>query len=120
MRSSDHEPVSSWTLQYALLQPTDPSAIRILGVPSPPYATLKQVPELTADLASSCSKKLIVVSAILNTDGKLEQILVKKTPDPQVNTVVTDALSNWLFQPSQIQGNPVALKVLLGIRLAAK
>jgi hypothetical protein len=63
---------------------------------------------------------LIVVSAILNTNGKLEQILVKKTPDPQVNTVVTDALSNWLFQPSQIQGNPVALKIMLGIRLAAK
>jgi hypothetical protein len=120
MRSSNDEPASSWTLQYALLQPTDPSAIRIIGVPSPPYATLRQVPSLTADLASTCSKKLIVVSAILNTNGKLEQILVKKTPDPQVNTVVTDALSNWLFQPSQIQGNPVALKIMLGIRLAAK
>jgi hypothetical protein len=120
MRSSADEPASSWTLQYALLQPTDPSAIRIIGVPSPPYATLKQVPELTGDLASTCSKKLIVVSAILNTNGKLEQILVKKTPDPQVNTVVTDALSNWLFQPSQIQGNPVALKIMLGIRLAPK
>lgn len=120
MRASDDDAVPSWTLQYALLQPTDPSAIRIIGVPAAPYATVKQVPELTPDLATTCAKKLIVVSAILNTNGKLEQILVKKSPDPRVNTLITDALTGWLFQPSQIQGNSVALKVLLGIRLAAK
>jgi hypothetical protein len=120
MRSGDEDAALSWTLQYALLQPTDPSEIRIIGVPAPPYATLKQVPELTPDLAATCAKKLIVVSGILNTNGKLEQISVKKSPDPRVNTLVTDALANWLFQPSQIQGNPVALKILLGIRLASK
>jgi len=110
--------VPSWTLQYALLQPTDPTAIRIIGIPAPPYATLKQIPELTPELAAICAKKLIVVSAILNTNGKVEQISVKKTPDPRVNTLVKDALANWLFQPSQIQGNPVTLKIMLGIRLA--
>jgi hypothetical protein len=120
MRSSDDDAVPSWTLQYALLQPTDPSAIRIIGVPAPPYATLKQVPELTPDLAATCAKKLIVASGILSTNGRLEQISVKKTPDPRVNTLVTDALANWLFQPSQIQGNPVAVKIVLGIRLAPK
>jgi len=120
MRSGDEDAAMSWTLQYALLQPTDPSEIRIIGIPEPPYATLKQVPELTPDLAATCAKKLIVVSGILNTNGKLEQISVKKSPDPRVNTLVTDALANWLFQPSQIQGNPVELKILFGIRLASK
>jgi len=81
--------------------------------PTPPYATLKQIPELTA----ICAHKLIVISGILTADGKLEQISVKKSPDPQVNSLVTDALSNWTFQPSLIDGQPVALKIMMGIRL---
>jgi len=93
---------------------------QIHGVPTPPYATLKQVPELTPELAAICARKLIVISGILTADGKLEQISVKKTPDPQVNSVVTEALSNWTFQPAQIGGNAVGLKILLGIRLNAR
>jgi hypothetical protein len=119
MRSSDDDSMTpAWILQYAPLQPSDPSAIRIVGVPTPPYATLKQVPELNGELAAGCAYKLIVVSGVLNVNGRLEQISVKKTPDPRINAVIADALANWMFQPSQIQGNPVALKVMLGIRLA--
>lgn len=29
------------------------------------------------------------------------------------------ALSHWLFQPAQIDGQPVSLKILLGIRFSA-
>jgi hypothetical protein len=29
-----------------------------------------------------------------------------------------EALRHWVFQPAQIDGKPVALKILLGIRLA--
>jgi hypothetical protein len=117
MRASDDDSAPSWTLQYAVLQPSDPNAIRIIGVPTPPYAALKQVPELTPELAGSCAGKLIVVAGLLNTDGKFEHLSVKKTPDPRINTLVTEALGNWTFQPSQIEGNPVPLKVMLGIRL---
>lgn len=117
MRASDEDSAPSWTLQYAVQQPTDPNAIRIVGVPTPPYAILKQVPELTPDLAVNCTRKLIVVAGVLNTDGKLEQLSVKKTPDPRVTTLVTEALANWTFQPSQIEGNTVPLKIMLGIRL---
>jgi outer membrane biosynthesis protein TonB len=63
---------------------------------------------------------MIVVSGVLTTAGKLEQLLVKKSPDPQVNDAVTEALSNWTFQPAQIGGNPVSLKILLGIRLVTR
>jgi hypothetical protein len=118
MRDSDNDSAPSWTLQYAALQPADPSAIRIVGVPTPPYATLKQVPEVTAELSAGCARKLIVVSGILNTMGKLEDLSIKKTPDSRVNGLVTEALANWTFQPSQIEGNPVALKILMGIRLS--
>ena len=124
MRVSDDDKAPSWTLQYAPLQPApDPASgvsTPIHGVPTSPYATLKQVPELTPELAAACAGKMIVISGILTADGKLEQLSVKKTPDPQVNSVVTDALGNWTFQPSLIDGKPVALKILMGVRLIAR
>jgi len=120
MRSSDEDTTPSWTLQYAPLQ-SQHSVADASGQPqeqpSAPYATLKQVPDLTPELAAACARKLIVVSGILTADGKLERLRVMKTPDPAVNTLITEALSNWAFQPSQLDGKPVALKILLGIRL---
>jgi hypothetical protein len=120
MRVSDDDTAPSWTLQYAPLQPLSGLAGGAQKQPTPPYATLKQIPELTPELAAICAHKMIVISGILTADGKLEQISVKKSPDPQVNSVVTDALSNWTFQPSQIDGKPVALKIMMGIRLATR
>ncbi len=125
MRASDDDPAPSWTLQYAVLQPPVDAAngglsVHITGIPTPPYATLKQVPELSPELAAICSRKMIVVAGILTNAGKLEQLSVKKTPDSRVDAAVTEALSNWTFQPAQIGGNAVGLKILLGIRLNAR
>jgi hypothetical protein len=117
MRAEDGDSTPSWILQYALLRPSDPSAVRIVGIPSPPYATLKQIPELPADLAAACAHRLIVLSAVMTPEGKLEHVSVKKSPDERVNALLTSAMMNWTFQPSQIEGNPVALKVLLGVRI---
>lgn len=124
MRVGDDDTAPSWTLQYAPLQrAADPISTvpnQSHAAPTPPYATLKQVPELTPEQAAACAGKMIVIAGILTTDGKLEQLSVKKTPDPGVNTIMTDALGNWTFQPSQMDGKPIALKVMIGIRLGAR
>ena len=52
--------------------------------------------------------------------GQLEQVAVKQSPDPQVNAPLIEALKNWTFQPSLVDGKPVALKILLDIRLPAR
>ena len=124
MRSSDEDPAPSWTLQYAVQQPTPADiangASRIQGTPTAPYAMLKEIPRLTSELSTKYARRLIVVTAIMNPTGKLEQINIKQTLDTQLNAALTEALSNWNFQPSQINGNPIALKVLFGIRLASR
>ena len=121
MRANDTDRTPSWTLQYAVQQPAsgDP-AERIRGTPTPPYATLKQVPEFTPEIAAKCVHQLIVASGVINVTGQLEQVVVKQSPDPQVNAPLIEALKNWTFQPSLIDGKPVSLKILLGIRLAAR
>ena len=56
-------------------------------------------------------------SAILQSDGNLEQITVRQGPEDQLAEPL-EALQHWLFEPGKIDGKPVALKILLGIRLA--
>jgi hypothetical protein len=62
---------------------------------------------------------LIVASAILGTDGKLQDVSVQQTPEEQATAPLVQALSAWIFEPAKIDGRPVALKVLFGIRLTA-
>ena len=121
MRANDTDPAPSWTMQYAVLQPADPPGVavqRITGTPTPPYAMLKEIPELTPDLARKLGRRLIIASAIMDADGKLEQVSVKQSPDVDVANPIIEALKHWVFEPAQVDGQPVALKILLGIRLA--
>jgi len=124
MKANDEDPAPSWTLQYALLQPApdpaDRSSVpaRIRGTPTPPYALLKEVPEFAPGLLRKYAHKLIVAVAVLNSAGKLEQIALRQNPDPQLASPLVEALGHWMFQPAEIDGKPVSLKILLGIRLA--
>jgi len=122
MRASDEDPAPSWILQYSVLQPgaTQPEhpPARIVGTPTPPYATLKEVPGIRPDVVRRNAHSLIVAIAVMNTAGKLEQISIKQTPDSDLIAPLVSSLGNWMFEPAQINGKPVALKVMLGIRLS--
>jgi hypothetical protein len=62
---------------------------------------------------------MIVASAVLQSDGKLEQVAVRQSPEQQLAEPLLEALQHRLFEPGKIDGKPVALKILFGIRLAA-
>jgi hypothetical protein len=109
MRANDEDPTPSWTLQYAVVQPP----------PTPPYAMLKVVPEFTPELVRKCARRLIVASATMDVSGKLDQVSVRQSPESQLVGPLVEALKHWVFEPAQIDGRPVALKILLGIRLGA-
>ncbi len=119
MRSSDNDHMPSWTLQYAVLRSKQGLGVSVVGprAPTPPYATLKEVPQFSPDVIRHCAHSLIVASAILGVDGRLKDVAVKQTPEAQIVPPIIQALNNWLFEPARIDGHPVSLKVLLGIRL---
>jgi len=124
MRATDEDHAPSWILQYAVQQPPpgDPDAngrTRINGVPTPPYAMLKEIPEFPPDLLHKYAHKVIVASAIMNTTGKLEQVSIPQNSEDALVGPLLAALRHWLFQPAQIDGQPVSLKILLGIRFSA-
>jgi len=121
MRSDEFDSTPSWTLQYAVLQPEDEGtdAVKILGTPTPPYATLKDIPEFSSDVVKQCGREQIIMSAIMDTSGRLKQIAVLRSPAADVIAPLAEALQHWMFEPAKIDGRPVALKVLLGARVTA-
>jgi hypothetical protein len=121
MKADDEDHAPSWILQYAVLQPPSNPAgtsTRIQGTPTPPYAMLKQIPEFAPDVLRKYAHKLIFARAIMAAAGNLEQITLQQNSDTQLASPLVEALGHWMFQPAQIDGKPVPLKIVLGIRLA--
>jgi hypothetical protein len=63
--------------------------------------------------------QMVVISGVLNVTGQSEQLAVRQSPDPRIEGPLIEALKNWRFQSAQVDEKPVALKVLMGIRLTA-
>jgi hypothetical protein len=119
MRETDTDRTPSWTLQYAHLRSAaeraDPSPA-LEGI-SPPFPLNKELPQLNSELIRKYLRNVIVVYALMDKEGKLHNLAVKQTPDARFTPSILAALSHWTFQPAQLNGQPVALKVLIGIPL---
>jgi hypothetical protein len=122
----------SWTFEYAVIpkaatpaEPNGPARKNELKLPTQtqqgmvlPFPMVKEQPELPAEVVRKYLRRLVIVYAVLNTDGKMEQMVVKQSPDAKLNAAVLNALSKWTFRPAQFNGENVSVKVLLGFPLA--
>jgi hypothetical protein len=123
MRETEIDPAPAWTLELAVLQDT---AAQANAAKSPsrsqqglvlPFPAVKERPALPAELVRRYLRKMIIVFAVINIEGKMEQLLVKESPDTLLNEPVLSALSKWVFRPARLDGEPVRAKILLGIPL---
>jgi hypothetical protein len=122
-RNTTADPATAWTLQYAPIQSQTAAATGASIGPNlkgltPPYALVKQIPDLPAEVLRRYPQRVVVVCGIINSDGKMEQMLVVQSPDDRLTERVTEALNKWLFRPAQLNGHPISIKVMLGIPLA--
>jgi hypothetical protein len=74
--------------------------------------------ESDAELQKEYSERQVVIYAIVDKEGKVSQVAVKKTPDRRVSDAIAQALAKWLFRPAQVNGQPTAVKVLIGIPIS--
>jgi hypothetical protein len=121
MRRSVTDNAPTWAAEYALLKPAGPAVSGANGGGTQgvvlPFPAVKELPLMDAELVRRFSRRKIVVYAVINTQGKLEQIAVKESPDPALNPGVLNALAKWVFRPAEREGEIVAAKVLFGIPL---
>jgi hypothetical protein len=123
MRRAEADPAPAWTLEFAILQDTaDPAneskdRSRSQEGVVLPFPVLKELPALPAELVRNHLRRMVVVYAIINIEGKMEQMSVKESPDDLLNEPLLRTLSKWIFRPARLNGEPVAVKALLGIPL---
>jgi hypothetical protein len=125
MRRTEEDTAPAWTLEFAVVPGTaykvDPAR-----VPSQsqqglvlPFPTFKEQPALPAEAVRKHPGQMVIVYGIVNLQGKMEQISIKQSPDALFTEPVLAALSKWTFRPARLNGEPVPVKVLMGIPLAA-
>jgi hypothetical protein len=113
MRHRNGAPAPPWTLQYALSPPVvNPSGL------VPPFPMVKLAPDFPTELAQKYVRRLVIVYATIDTEGKLKDVAVKQTPDAKLDPFVLAALSNWSFRPAQVNGAATSVKILLGVPIA--
>lgn len=117
MKQKSGAAAPSWTLQYAMMQSTPGSPNSGSGL-TPPFPVTKESPDFPVELVRKNLQRLMVVYAVIDTEGKLQQISVKQSPDPQLNPPALAALAKWVFRPAEVNGEPAAVKMLLGIPLS--
>ena len=102
---------AAWTMQYAVLNPAQSGA----GMLTPPFAQ-KKVPagmpkaQLTADPGP------VFIAGIIDENGKLQTLRSIHAQDQRSQAAVR-ALQQWEFLPAQLDGKPVATKVVMGVTL---
>lgn len=115
MRKNTLDQIPSWTLQYAPLRSAEEAGSRRLETVTPPYLMVKEIPKLPVELARKYQRRMIIVYAILDTQGRLDNILVMQSPAVQITDLILEALNKWIFRPAELNGQPVSIKLLLGV-----
>ena len=114
MKRSEEDEDPTWTLQYAL---QDESADNGVGQVIAPMPATREWPDIPAGLQQKYAKRQVVISAVVDKEGKVSNVIVKRTPDPRLSNQIAKAFGRWVFHPAQLNNQPVAVKVLIGIPL---
>ena len=122
MRRSVTDTAPSWTFEYAIIKGAALAQSNIVTLPKRnqqgvvlPFPIAKEQPAWPPELARKFARGRMIVYAVINAEGRMEQVVVKESPDPQLNEAVLRALSKWSFKPGQMEGETVAVKALIGI-----
>jgi hypothetical protein len=98
-----------WTVQYAVLDRAQAGA----GFLTPPFAEKKVAATMPkSELVTDSG--LVFISGVIDEKGRLGSLRAIRPQDPKSQPAIR-ALVQWEFQPAQVEGKPVATKVLIGV-----
>jgi hypothetical protein len=108
----------NWTLQYAMVtvQGDTPKPDAVLV---PPYPTNKDIPYMQPEIIARNIGRMIVATGVITKDGKLESLRIVQSPNPLLIGPTLASLAKWTFDAAELNGQPIAVKVLVGIPIAA-
>ena len=103
-----------WPMQYAMLNHGDPGA----GLLVPPFAQ-KKVAATIHRTQLAAGQGPVFVSGVIDETGKLQSLRSIRAQDARSQPAI-QALQQWQFLPAQLDGRPVASKVLIGVTVTVE
>jgi len=102
-----------WPMQYALngSDPADNGSPN--GLLTPPVV-LKKVQATAPKTGLDANLGPVFVTGIIDENGKLQALRAIRAEDGRAQPAV-NALGQWEFRPAQLDGKPVASKILIGV-----
>ena len=98
-----------WPMQYSLKD----HAASGVGLLVPPFAQKKL--SATMPRAQSAGERgPVFITGTIDETGKLQSLRSIRSQDPRSQPAI-HALQQWQFLPAQLDGRPVASKVLIGV-----
>ena len=98
-----------WPMQYSLKNQSQSGA----GMLVPPFAQ-KKVAATVARSQFGGEQGPVFVTGTIDESGKLQSLRSIRSQDPRTQPAIR-ALQQWEFLPAQMDGRPVASKVLIGV-----
>jgi hypothetical protein len=100
-----------WPIEYALVAPSPGGN----GLLSPPVA-VKKVQAAGPKADGGAGWGLVFVTGIIDDNGKLQALRAIRALDVRAQSAL-NALAKWEFLPAQLDGKPVASRVLIGVNV---
>ena len=95
-------------------------AVKIGPGITPPKIISKVQPSYPVDAKKAKHEGVVVVAAVIGTDGKVENIRVLKSVDPSLDQSAMDAVRQWTFEPALKDGKPVKVETHVEINFSLK
>ncbi|HET9838764.1 MAG TPA: TonB family protein [Candidatus Angelobacter sp.] len=103
--------VGSWTVRFAELNATGPAGDDL----SAPEAITKVDPAYPQDLMQDRIEGVVVLYAIIRSDGSVDGVRVLDGFDERLNENARKALQQWKFRPGTKNGQPVDIEAVVRV-----
>lgn len=109
--------VGSWTVRFAELNPTAGQTSADLSAPE---AITKVDPAYPQDLMQDHIEGIVVLRAIIRSDGSVDEVRVLEGVDERLNENARKALQQWRFRPGTKDGVPVDIEAVVRVPFKVK
>jgi len=99
---------------FALQEPLPSNLYRIGDGVSAPVLIYKLEPSYPDDLRDEKVEGIVLLSAVINTDGQVQNAAVEKG-DPRFGAAAIDAVHQWRFKPGIKDGKPVNVQARIEV-----